>query len=202
VTHRPCQNSLSPNEPLVIGDACEGLPAGRGEALERQPRSYRAAEMRSCRPWNSTAGGRQRAELQPLPIWRQCVGGAGHAFLSGPYFLRNQCIEALVGVRAGLIDRLLVQDQILHRLADELARFPDWRRWGSRLPTSPSRPSTSSAACHCCRTGSSSIHLRYSGSLATEERGGAMAPAPPSSSARPGWSPHCTKYQAASGCLL
>src|SRR6266478_4334825 len=37
--------------------------------------------------------------------------------------LRNQRIETLVGIGAGLIDGLLVQDQILHRLADELARF-------------------------------------------------------------------------------
>src|SRR6266478_2682580 len=37
--------------------------------------------------------------------------------------LRNQRIETLVGIGAGLIDGLLVQDQILHRLTDELARF-------------------------------------------------------------------------------
>src|SRR6185312_12124862 len=37
--------------------------------------------------------------------------------------LRDQHIEFLVGISAGLIDGLLFQDQILHRLADEFARL-------------------------------------------------------------------------------
>ena len=37
--------------------------------------------------------------------------------------LRNQRVETLVGVRAGLIHRLLLEDQILHGLADEIARL-------------------------------------------------------------------------------
>src|SRR5581483_12366154 len=37
--------------------------------------------------------------------------------------LRNQRIQPLVRVRAGLIDGFLIEDQILHRLSDELARF-------------------------------------------------------------------------------
>src|SRR6266567_6787662 len=70
-------------------------------------------------------------------------------------------------------------------------------------PTSddPLVASTSSAACHSLRTGSSSIHLRYSGSLATDGRGGAI-PWSAIFFCTSGLVAHCTKYQAASGCLL
>src|SRR6185369_9157781 len=40
-----------------------------------------------------------------------------------PLLLRDQRIERLVRIGTGLIDGLLLQDQVLHGLADEFARF-------------------------------------------------------------------------------
>ena len=86
---------------------------------------------------NATAG----ADSAPSSsLWRSCINVSAVAgILSSKcqaagcietqpagrqsLLLRNQAIEALVGIGAGLIDWLLIQDQILHRLPDELARF-------------------------------------------------------------------------------
>ena len=35
--------------------------------------------------------------------------------------LRDQCVEAFVGIGAGLVHCLLLQDQVLHGLTDEVA---------------------------------------------------------------------------------
>ena len=85
---------------------------------------------------------RQRGEFGSLPVRCYCIRDIGHcdkvrAMMPAEkisrrqgsrrqpprLLMRNERVEPLVGVRAGLIHRLLLEDQILHGLADEIARF-------------------------------------------------------------------------------
>src|SRR5262249_50820154 len=67
-----------------------------------------AASSSRCRPSPAASAPSPIAALSPAAI---------------VLFLGNQRAERPVGIGAGLVDALLLQDQILHRLADELARF-------------------------------------------------------------------------------
>src|SRR5205085_2701102 len=70
---------------------------------------------------NSTAGADSAASSARCRLSGAVVATVGTA--AAALFLRDQRVEALVGVGAGLMDGLLLEDQILHRLADEFARF-------------------------------------------------------------------------------
>src|SRR5882672_6702030 len=70
---------------------------------------------------NSTAGADSAASSARCRLSVPAVAAFGTAATA--LFLGDQGIEALVGVGAGLIDRLLLEDQVLHRLTDEFARF-------------------------------------------------------------------------------